>query len=108
MEDKLLGSLLLIFVGPLMVLIAILDQAGQSGASVLRAEAFRFNNEVIRVLKFRTMHVDRADPSGAQRTVRNDPLVTRVGRILRGLSFDELPQLINVVPRRDGGNCCFA
>lgn len=56
-----------------------------------------FYNEVIGVLKFRTMHIDRADPSGAQRTVRNDPRVTRLGRILRWLSFDELPQLINVI-----------
>ena len=54
-------------------------------------------NEVIGVLKFRTMHIDRADPSGAQRTVRNDPRVTRLGRILRWLSFDGLPQLINVI-----------
>jgi lipopolysaccharide/colanic/teichoic acid biosynthesis glycosyltransferase len=58
---------------------------------------FGFNNEVIGVLKFRTIHIDRADPSGAQRTVRNDPRVTRLGRILRWLSFDGLPQLMNVI-----------
>jgi hypothetical protein len=73
------------------------DQAGQPGPGVIRAEALGFNNEVIGVLKSRTMHIDRADPSGAQRTVRNDPRVTRLGRILRWLSFDELPQLINVI-----------
>jgi len=52
---------------------------------------------MIRVLKFRTMHVDCADPSGAQRTVRDDPRITRLGRRLRLLSLDELPQLLNVV-----------
>ena len=57
---------------------------------------FGFANEVIGVLNFRTIHIDRADPFGAQRTVRNDPRVTRLGRVLRWLSFDELPQLINV------------
>src|SRR5271167_3915692 len=56
-----------------------------------------FYNEVIGVLKFRTIHIDRADPFGAQRTVRNDPRVTRLGRVLRWLSFDGLPQLINVI-----------
>jgi len=37
---------------------------------------FGFNNEVMRVLKFRTMHFNRFGPSGARRTVRNDPRVT--------------------------------
>jgi polysaccharide biosynthesis protein PslA len=97
MEDKLLGLLLLIFVGPLMVLIAILIKLDSPGPVFFVQNRFGFNTEVIRVLKFRTMHVDRSDPSGAQRTVRNDPRVTRLGRILRWLSFDELPQLINVV-----------
>jgi hypothetical protein len=97
MEDKLLGSLLLIFVGPLMALTAILIKLDSPGPVLFVQKRFGFNNEVIGVFKFRTMHIDRADPSGAQRTVRNDPRVTRLGRILRWLSFEELPQLINVI-----------
>ena len=97
MEDKLLGSLLLIFVGPLMALTAILIKLDSPGPVLFVQKRFGFYKEVIGVLKFRTMHIDRADPSGAQRTIRNDPRVTRLGRILRWLSFDELPQLINVI-----------
>ena len=89
-----LGSLLLIFVGPLMALTAILIKLDSPGPVLFVQKRFGFNNEVIGVLKFRTMHIDRADPSGAQRTVRNDPRITRLGRILRWLSFDELPQRI--------------
>src|SRR6202023_1059200 len=96
-QDKLLGSPLLIFVGPLMALTAILIKLDSPGPVLFVQKRFGFNNEVIHVLKFRTMHIGCSDPSGAQRTVRNDPRVTRLGRILRLMSFDELPQLINVV-----------
>ena len=60
-------------------------------------ERFGFNNEVIPVLKYRTMYIDRGDRSGGQRTIRLDPRVTQVGRVIRALSIDELPQLINVL-----------
>jgi Undecaprenyl-phosphate glucose phosphotransferase len=96
MEDKLLGLSLLVLIGPLMALIAILIKLDSPGPVFFVQKRFGFNNEVIRVLKFRTMHINRGDPSGAQRTVRNDPRVTHLGCILRWLSFDELPQLINV------------
>jgi Undecaprenyl-phosphate glucose phosphotransferase len=96
-EDKLLGLFLLALVGPLMGLIAILIKLDSYGPVFFVQKRFGFNNEVIRVLKFRTMRVERGDPSGAQRTLRNDPRVTRFGRILRWLSLDELPQLINVI-----------
>jgi Undecaprenyl-phosphate glucose phosphotransferase len=96
-EDKMLSLLLLVFVGPLMALIAILIKLDSPGPVFFVQKRFGFNNEVIHVIKFRTMHIDRADPSGAQRTVRDDPRITRRGRTLRWLSLDELPQLINVL-----------
>src|SRR6516162_2546338 len=95
-EDRLLGSLLLVLASPLVAVIAILIKLDSPGPVFFKQTRFGFNNQPIRVLKFRTMHVNRGDPSGAQRTVRNDPRVTRFGRILRWLSLDELPQLINV------------
>ena len=96
-EDKLLGTVLLILVGPLMAIAALLIKLDTRGPVFFVQERFGFNNDVIKVLKFRTMHVHRGDQSGAHRTVQNDPRVTRVGRVLRSLSIDELPQLINVL-----------
>jgi Undecaprenyl-phosphate glucose phosphotransferase len=96
-EDKILSASMLIFFGPLMGVIALLIKLDSRGPVFFVQQRFGLNNEVILVLKFRTMYVDRGDPSGGQRTVQNDPRVTRLGHLLRLLSLDELPQLINVV-----------
>jgi Undecaprenyl-phosphate glucose phosphotransferase len=96
-EDKAFAAVLLALLGPLIALIAILIKLDSRGPVFFVQERFGFNNDVIRVFKFRTMYVDRGDPSGAQRTLQNDRRVTRLGRFLRLLSLDELPQLINVL-----------
>ncbi|HVH76649.1 MAG TPA: undecaprenyl-phosphate glucose phosphotransferase [Stellaceae bacterium] len=96
-EDKLLGGILLLLSLPLMAVVAALVKFDSKGPVLFVQERYGFNNNVIRVLKFRTMYSGRGDASGAARTVRGDPRVTRVGRILRALSLDEMPQLFNVV-----------
>jgi Undecaprenyl-phosphate glucose phosphotransferase len=96
-EDKVLSAILLVLLTPLMAIIVLLIKLDSRGSVLFVQERFGFNNNVIRVLKFRTMYVDHGDLSGAQRTVKNDPRVTRVGRVLRSLSLDELPQLLNVL-----------
>lgn len=96
-EDRVLSALCLIAAAPVMAVAAIAIKCDSKGPIFFRQDRFGFNNRPISVLKFRTMFSDRGDPSGARRTVRNDPRVTRVGRVLRQLSLDELPQLINVL-----------
>jgi polysaccharide biosynthesis protein PslA len=97
LQDRFLSLALLICSGPLMLVIAVLIKLDSRGPVLFVQERFGLNNSVIRVLKFRTMDGSCGDPSGQRRTVRNDPRVTRAGRILRRLSLDELPQLINVI-----------
>jgi Undecaprenyl-phosphate glucose phosphotransferase len=96
-EDIILGGVLLLLFAPAMALIALLIKLDSRGPVFFAQERFGFNNQIIRVLKFRTMYVDRGDPSGAQRTIRDDPRVTHIGRFLRSFSLDELPQLLNVI-----------
>ena len=96
-EDKILAGILLVVLAPVLALIALAIKLDSRGPVMFIQRRFGFNNEVIQVIKYRTMHVDRCDETGALRTVRGDPRVTRVGRFLRCLSLDELPQLFNVL-----------
>ena len=96
-EDSVLGAIFLIMAAPVMIITALLIKLDSPGPVFFVQDRFGFNNKVIRVLKFRTMHVHQGDQSGAARTVRGDPRRTRFGGLLRRFSLDELPQLLNVV-----------
>lgn len=97
LEDQILGGLALIAFAPLMLMIAAAIRLDSRGPVFFIQDRFGFNNKTIRVVKFRTMRVEQEDPTGANRTVARDPRVTRVGRFLRSVSLDELPQLVNVL-----------
>ena len=96
-EDKALSALLMIVFGPVMLLVALAIKLESPGPVFFVQRRFGFNNKPVHVLKFRTMRTDQCDESGANRTVENDPRVTRIGRILRKSSLDELPQFLNVL-----------
>jgi len=96
-EDKLLAGVALLFLSPLLLLVAAIIKLTSAGPVFFVQKRFGFNNVEIDVIKFRSMYVDLQDRSGAQRTQRGDPRVTPIGRIIRKLSIDELPQLWNVL-----------
>ncbi len=95
--DLALAATALALLSPLLLLAAVAVKLDSPGPIFFRQERFGFNNRRFEMLKFRTMRVADCDPSGARRTVRNDPRVTRIGRFLRRSSIDELPQLWNVL-----------
>ena len=64
---------------------------------LFRQRRLGFNNEVIEVLKFRSLYHEMSDPTAARVVTKDDPRVTRVGRFIRKTRLDELPQLWNVV-----------
>ncbi|WP_229052997.1 sugar transferase [Aeromicrobium sp. Leaf350] len=106
--DVTLALLLLVVLSPVMLLIAVLVKAGDGGPVLFHQIRVGRHGAAITVLKFRTMRVGAENALGAVRhldetgdgplfKVRDDPRVTRVGRLLRRTSLDELPQLFNVV-----------
>jgi Undecaprenyl-phosphate glucose phosphotransferase len=96
-EDRIGALLLLILLSPAMALVALAIKLDSPGPVLFRQKRSGFNNELIEVFKFRSMFADQADADGAMQAQRGDPRVTGVGRILRALSLDELPQLLNVL-----------
>jgi Undecaprenyl-phosphate glucose phosphotransferase len=95
--DVVVASLALLALSPVLVATMIAIRLDSPGPIFFRQRRYGFNNEVIEVLKFRSMHHHMADPAARQVVTRNDPRVTRVGRFIRRTSIDELPQLINVI-----------
>jgi Undecaprenyl-phosphate glucose phosphotransferase len=95
--DKVVGALALVLLAPLMLLVAAAIKLDSRGPVLFRQKRYGFNNELIEVFKFRSMHTDRCDATASKLVTKNDPRVTRVGRFIRKTSIDELPQLFNVL-----------
>jgi putative colanic acid biosynthesis UDP-glucose lipid carrier transferase len=96
-EDLVIGTLMLVAMAPVMLLIAACIRAETPGPVLFRQARQGFNNNVFTVFKFRSMvHRPEGDTEVRQAT-RDDKRVTRVGRVLRRTSLDELPQLFNVL-----------
>ena len=105
--DLVISSVLLILLGPVMLLIALAVKLDSPGPALFKQRRVGENGRLFWMYKFRTM-VDGADKlipkleeegiyANGVYKVREDPRVTRVGRILRRMSADELPQLFNVL-----------
>jgi undecaprenyl-phosphate galactose phosphotransferase/putative colanic acid biosynthesis UDP-glucose lipid carrier transferase len=94
--DLSVATLALACLMPLMPLIALAIRIESPGPAIFRQRRNGFNGREFVIYKFRTMTVMEDGPTLAQAR-RSDVRVTRIGRILRGTSFDELPQLYNVL-----------
>ncbi len=94
--DILAAGVGLLLLSPLLALIAILIRIESPGPALFRQTRYGFNQEPFSVFKFRSMSTMENGAKVVAAT-RDDPRVTRLGRHLRRLSLDELPQLINVL-----------
>jgi exopolysaccharide biosynthesis polyprenyl glycosylphosphotransferase len=96
-EDKAIAALALILLSPVMAAVAVAVRLESKGPILFKQKRYGFNNELIEVYKFRSMYHNLSDADAAKLVSKGDPRVTRVGRIIRKTSLDELPQLFNVL-----------
>ncbi len=87
----------LIIASPIMLLAAIFVKASSPGPVIFKQERVGLHNKPFYMYKFRTMEMQKPSQEKKAWTVKDDPRVTRVGKILRKTSLDELPQLFNIL-----------
>lgn len=97
LQDLLIGTLALMLLSPVILLTALAIRLDSPGPILFRQRRHGFNHEEVVVWKFRSMRHEAADATASRQVTSDDDRVTRVGRIIRSTSLDELPQLFNVL-----------
>lgn len=95
--DFCLALVALVLALPIAVVAAILTKLDSPGPVLFSQERVGLRGRVFRVFKFRTMRPDAEAAGGPQWATEDDPRITRVGRFLRKVRLDELPQIWNVL-----------
>ena len=94
--DIVFSLLMLVVLSPIMLLIALLIWGYDRGPVFYRQERLTLNGRVFMIYKFRSMVVD-SEAQGARLAAKRDSRITPVGRVIRNMHLDELPQLINIL-----------
>ena len=93
-----IGSLMcIILFSPVMLITAIAIKRSSPGPLIFTQDRVGLHNQEFRMYKFRSMTVQEETEEKKGWTTRNDPRVTKVGKVIRKTSIDELPQLFNVL-----------
>lgn len=92
------GSLCgIIIASPVMLICAILVKCTSPGPIIFKQERVGLHNKPFYMYKFRSMEIQKESEEKKAWTVKGDPRVTKVGKIMRKTSLDELPQLFNIL-----------
>lgn len=94
--DILCSLLMLVILSPVMLVISLLVKGYDGGPVFYKQERLTQDGKIFLVYKFRSMRVD-SEKAGARLAMKNDDRITPVGRVLRNIHFDELPQLLNII-----------
>jgi sugar transferase (PEP-CTERM system associated) len=92
-----IAAALALFFSPLMLLVALIVKLSSSGPVLYRQQRVGLNGVPFTLYKFRSMYETAEEKTGAVWATKDDPRITPVGRWIRRLRFDELPQLFNVL-----------
>ena len=87
----------LVWLSPLMLAVAILIKIDSRGPVIFRQTRIGRNGKVFEIYKFRSMCVGAEKTGSGVYSGKGDARVTRIGKILRATSIDELPQLLNIL-----------
>lgn len=93
----------LVLLSPLMLAVSILIKIDSRGPVIFRQKRIGRNGKVFEIYKFRSMCVGAEKTGSGVYSGKGDARVTRIGKILRATSIDELPQLLNILK----GEMCF-
>lgn len=93
--DRVVAAVALIVFAPLMMMCAIGIKLTSPGPILFKQKRIGYRNREFEVFKFRSMHVSHCNT--VMLTARNDPRIFPFGQLMRKLSFDELPQLVNAL-----------
>ena len=94
--DIVCSLLMVVLLSPVFLLIAVLVKCYDGGPVLYKQERLTKDGKVFLVYKFRSMRVD-SEKHGARLAMKGDSRVTPVGKVLRNIHFDELPQLLNII-----------
>ena len=96
-SDVIISLIILIITFPLNILVSIFIKLDSKGPILFKQDRIGMNNKEFRIYKFRSMYQDAEKHTGPVWSTKDDPRVTRVGRIMRQLRIDEIPQFFNVL-----------
>lgn len=91
------GLFAIVLFSPLLIISSILIKLTSEGPIIFKQERVGLHNKPFQMYKFRTMEVQKPSEEKKEWTTRDDPRVTKVGKVLRKTSIDEMPQLFNVL-----------
>ena len=95
--DLVVAVIALILLSPLLAIVALAIRLESQGPVLFTQLRVGQGNRQFRIFKFRSMRADSSDAAGTMSTGRDDQRITKVGRVIRRTSIDELPQLLNVI-----------